>query len=84
VNASLAPGIVCTDDPGHGYEEEGGFKLLTEKIQAVEDKNETSQPVRPFVIYTHDKMRDPARASALSWDTNAMDSFPPKRFPRCG
>jgi hypothetical protein len=67
VNASLAPEFVCKDDPGRGYEEEGGFKLLTEKIQ-VADNNETSQPVRILcVIYTHDKMRDLARASALSW-----------------
>jgi hypothetical protein len=67
VNASLAPEFVCTDDPGHGYEDEGGFKLLTEKIKVTEN-NKTSPPVRLLcVIYTHDKMRDLARASALTW-----------------
>jgi hypothetical protein len=67
MNASLAPEFVCADDPGHGYETPEGYKLLTEKIQ-VADKNETSQPVRLLcIIYTHDKMRDLARTSALSW-----------------
>lgn len=67
MNASLAPEFVCTDDPGRGYEGEEGFKLLTEKIK-VADKNESSRPVRLLcIIYTHDKMRDLARASALTW-----------------
>jgi hypothetical protein len=69
-NASLTPGSVCTSGPGRGFEDKGGFKLLTEKIKVASfnTSNKNGQPVRILcMIYTHDKMRDLARASALSW-----------------
>jgi hypothetical protein len=65
----LTPELVCGLGPGRGLEEEGGFKILTEKIKvaaAIDDKTQT--PVRLLcAIYTHNVSRDLARTSALSW-----------------
>lgn len=66
---SLSAESVCGLGPGRGLEEEGGFKLLTEKIRVADDDNDNVEsPVRILcVIYTHNMTHDLARTSALSY-----------------
>jgi glycoprotein-N-acetylgalactosamine 3-beta-galactosyltransferase len=73
---------ICAFGPGRGFEEEGGYKILVEKIR-IDATNDTilhhtsntatpvaqrSQPVRVLcAIYTYPRMRDLLRTQALSW-----------------
>lgn len=69
LRANVSSDYVCAFPPGRGLEEEGGYKLLTEKIrlQTVHRRNTTTTPRLLCAVYTYPRMRDLARASALSW-----------------
>ena len=62
---NLGAPFVCNFGPGQSFEDDGGYKLLTEKISF------DMTPLPPIKvlcsIYTHRTMRDLARAQALTW-----------------
>ena len=62
---NLGAPFVCNLGPGQSFEDDGGYKLLTEKISV---DMTPSPPIKVLCsIYTHRKMRDLARAQALTW-----------------
>ena len=82
-SVSVSSTEVCSFGPGQGLEEEGGWKLLTEKIRLHNDQsqdhhisssgnknedNNNSNSIRLLcAIYTHAPMQHQARAAALTW-----------------
>ncbi len=75
---------VCGFGPGRSFEDDGGFKLLTEKIVV-------SEPVRdsPRIlcsIYTYPMMRDLARLQALTWgcQCDGFLAFSTETIPELG
>jgi hypothetical protein len=68
---------VCAFGPGQGLEEEGGFKLLTEKVRVATNHHSTTTTTNATTttpkikllcaIYSHSNRRDEARAVALTW-----------------
>ena len=61
---NLGANYVCNLGPGQSFEQDGGYKLLTEKIQVStsKDKNKVL-----CCTYTHRTMRELSRAQAISW-----------------
>jgi hypothetical protein len=63
----LESNYVCNLGPGRSFEDDGGYKLLTEKI-TLSTARPATPPIRVLCsIYTYRKMRDLARSHALSW-----------------
>ena len=65
-NVSLLADNVCNLGPGRSFEEDGGFKLLTEKVVVAEPPIQSNSRIL-CCIYTYPKMRDLARVQALTW-----------------
>jgi hypothetical protein len=67
-NEILSPDFICAPGPGRGYEQDYGYKLLTEKIRIHPNRipNKSSLTVL-CLVYTYPKMRDLQRTQALSW-----------------
>jgi hypothetical protein len=71
---SLSSDSVCAFGPGQGLEEEGGFKLLTEKIR-IAPPTTTGKKIKILcALYTHNQRHDQARTAALTWGQNC-DGF---------
>jgi glycoprotein-N-acetylgalactosamine 3-beta-galactosyltransferase len=67
-NELLSPDFICAPGPGRGYEQDYGYKLLTEKIRIHPSGSPTeSSPKLLCLVYTYPKMRDLQRTQALSW-----------------
>ena len=67
-DADLSVRSVCDIGPGRSFEEDAGFKLLTEKIQVYNSTKENSPRPRIFcAMYSYGKMRNLVRAQALLW-----------------
>jgi hypothetical protein len=70
-NHRLGSPYVCNLGPGRSFEDDGGYKLLTEKITVSSTATAPTTPTPPIKvlcsIYTYRKMRDLSRAHALSW-----------------
>ena len=80
----LSADHVCNLGPGRSFEDEGGFKLLTEKIVVSEPV--TKSPRILCAIYTYRKMRDLARMQALSWghQCDGFLAFSTETIPELG
>ena len=68
---------VCALGPGQGMEDEGGYKLLAEKIQLVAENQHNNNGTNPSLlcaIYSHQGMFDLARTAALTWGSHC-DGF---------
>lgn len=63
----LSPDFICAAGPGRGYEQDYGYKLLTEKIRIHKNVANESFPRLLCLVYTYPKMRDLQRTQALSW-----------------
>jgi len=66
----LSSELICGAGPGRGMEQDGGYKLLLEKIRIVEAPQINSTRHRPKVlclIYTYSPMRHLVSAQALMW-----------------
>ena len=65
----LLPDIICGMPPGKGHEGDGGYKLLTEKIQVhpppSRNNNDTIRLL--CIVYTYPGNRDLYRSLALTW-----------------
>jgi len=71
-NEILSPEYVCVVGPGRGFEKDGGYKLLTEKIKirGRVDNDKAQRPSSPKIlcaIYTYPRMHDLFRTVALSY-----------------
>ena len=80
----LTSEYVCGLGPGRSFEDDGGFKLLTEKIVV-------SEPVRdsPRIlcsVYTYPMMRDLVRLQALTWgyQCDGFLAFSTETIPELG
>lgn len=63
---NLSSENVCSLGPGEGLEEEGGYKILTEKAQLNHSKRRSQKRIL-CLMYTHEPMHSQARAAALTW-----------------
>lgn len=67
----LSPEYICNVGPGRSFEDDGGFKLLTEKIRIVNETTTDGDSIRrPRIfcgLYTYSKMRELTRVQGLSW-----------------
>jgi hypothetical protein len=81
---NLTSDHVCNLGPGRSLEDEGGFKLLTEKIVVSEPVD--ASPRILCSIYTYRKMRDLARIQALSWgyQCDGFLAFSTETIPELG
>jgi glycoprotein-N-acetylgalactosamine 3-beta-galactosyltransferase len=80
----LSPQAICVDGPGEGLEDEGGYKLLTEKVRL-----HTSPPSSQrllCVVYTYPLMHPLARTVALTWGRHCdgFVAFSTETFPDLG
>jgi glycoprotein-N-acetylgalactosamine 3-beta-galactosyltransferase len=75
---------ICNVGPGRSLEDEGGFKLLTEKIQ-VQPLTENSPRIL-CVMYSYRKMRDLLRMQALTWghQCDGFLAFSTETIPELG
>ena len=83
-NVSLTPEFVCSLGPGRSFEDDGGFKLLTEKVVVSEPV--PNSPRILCSIYTYPMMRDLARVQALSWgfQCDGFLAFSTETIPELG
>jgi hypothetical protein len=81
---NLTSDHICNLGPGRSLEDEGGFKLLTEKIVVSEPVD--ASPRILCSIYTYRKMRDLARIQALSWgyQCDGFLAFSTETIPELG
>ena len=64
----LSSDYICAPGPGRGYEQDSGYKLLTEKIKVYSSHDEKEFSPRILcLVYTYPRMRDLQRTHALSW-----------------
>jgi hypothetical protein len=82
----LIPEIICGMPPGKGYEADGGYKLLTEKIQIHPPpvKNDTIRLL--CIVYTYPGNRDLYRSLALTWgyQCDGFLGFSTETIPQLG
>ncbi|KAL7572336.1 hypothetical protein ACA910_021551 [Epithemia clementina (nom. ined.)] len=63
----ITPLSVCTPGPGRGLEDEGGYKLFSEKILVADEDDGFHNGKVLCAVYSHASMYDLARAAALTW-----------------
>ena len=67
-DVELSDRSVCGVGPGRSFEGDGGFKLLTEKIQIDNSTEHRPSQSRIFCgVYSYGKKRNAARTQALLW-----------------
>ena len=64
-NNTILPEDICEHRPGQGLEEDGGFKLLTEKVRLAPVPRDSPRIL--CLMYTHPPMHALARTAALTW-----------------
>lgn len=85
--AGSSRSVVCGFGPGQGLEEEGGWKLLTEKIYTNPDSSRVMTRVKVLcAIYTHAPLHPLARAAALTWGVqcDGFLAFSTETIPELG
>jgi glycoprotein-N-acetylgalactosamine 3-beta-galactosyltransferase len=87
----ISPEYACALGPGRGFEQDYGYRLLSEKIQMHNltennNNNNNNMPRILCLVYTYPKMRQLQRTQALTWgwQCDGYLAFSTESIPQLG